>query len=392
MAKRVYIGVGGVARKVRRGYIGVGNVARKIKKAYIGVGGVARPFWAGGEVAYYGTVTSLSSARSAMGSASAGSCALFAGGYASGPVATVSAYNSSLSRSLPTGLSQARYDLQGASAGGYAVFGGGCPGSNGSAVADAYSSDLSRTSVTSLSVARISLAAVSGKGMALFGGGSRHDGNNVTDAVYSAVEGYNESLTRSILTSLQAARRNLSGCAVGKYALFGGGHTAGINDNANAASAVVDAYDTETLTRTSAANLSTARSLAMGASNGKYGLFCGGGQYATITASVYTTVDAYDENLTHSNPTALSAARNAFQGSCAASFGETALIAGGAVNGSWGTSAVVDAYDAALTRKTLQSLSTARATQGAVAGEFALFGGGNTGSGFTNIMEAFTLA
>lgn len=391
MAKRIYIGAGGVARKVKKGYIGVGNAARKLKKAYIGVGGVARPFWAGGEVAYYGTVTPLSSAKSGMGSASAGSCALFAGGYVSGRVTTVSAYNSGLSRSLPTVLSQARNDLQGASVGSYAVFGGGCPGTSGSAVADAYSSDLSKVSVTSLSVARMSLAAVSGKGMALFGGG-RHDGSNVSDAVYSTVDGYNESLTRSILPSLQTARRHLSGCAVGKYALFGGGHTVGMNDNANAASAAVDAYDTETLTRTTAASLSTARSKAMGASNGKYGLFCGGGQYATVTASVYTTVDAYDENLTHSNPTALSVARNTGLGSCAASFEGIALIAGGVVNGNWGTSAAVDSYDSALTKKTEQSLSAAKTPQGAVAGDFALFGGGYTGSGATNVVEAYTIA
>ena len=48
MAKGAYIGVGGVAKKVKKAYIGVGGVARKVKKAYIGVGGVARLFWSGG--------------------------------------------------------------------------------------------------------------------------------------------------------------------------------------------------------------------------------------------------------------------------------------------------------------------------------------------------------
>lgn len=55
MAKRIYIGVNNVARKIKKGYIGVDGIARKIKKGYIGVGGVARPFWTGGEVVYYGT-------------------------------------------------------------------------------------------------------------------------------------------------------------------------------------------------------------------------------------------------------------------------------------------------------------------------------------------------
>ena len=38
MAKKAYIGVGGVARKAKKIYVGVGSTARKVKKAYIGVG------------------------------------------------------------------------------------------------------------------------------------------------------------------------------------------------------------------------------------------------------------------------------------------------------------------------------------------------------------------
>ena len=47
MAKAQYIGVSGVARKVKKNYIGVSAVARKVKKGYIGVGGVARQYFAG---------------------------------------------------------------------------------------------------------------------------------------------------------------------------------------------------------------------------------------------------------------------------------------------------------------------------------------------------------
>ena len=57
MAKKVYAGVGGTARKVKRGYAGVNNIARKIKRGYVGIGGVARPFWAGGETLYDGKRT-----------------------------------------------------------------------------------------------------------------------------------------------------------------------------------------------------------------------------------------------------------------------------------------------------------------------------------------------
>ena len=42
MAKNLYVGVGGKARKVKALYVGVGGKARKVKKVYVGVGGKAR--------------------------------------------------------------------------------------------------------------------------------------------------------------------------------------------------------------------------------------------------------------------------------------------------------------------------------------------------------------
>ena len=42
MGKGAYIGVGGVAKKVKKMYVGVGGVAKKVKKAYVGVNGVAK--------------------------------------------------------------------------------------------------------------------------------------------------------------------------------------------------------------------------------------------------------------------------------------------------------------------------------------------------------------
>lgn len=48
MAKAIYTGVAGVARKVKTPYIGVGDKARKIKAGYIGVAGIARKFYEGG--------------------------------------------------------------------------------------------------------------------------------------------------------------------------------------------------------------------------------------------------------------------------------------------------------------------------------------------------------
>ena len=50
MAKGMFIGVSGAARKTTNAYIGVSGVARKVKKGYIGVSGVARRFFGGGQV------------------------------------------------------------------------------------------------------------------------------------------------------------------------------------------------------------------------------------------------------------------------------------------------------------------------------------------------------
>ncbi|SHO53711.1 glycine-rich domain-containing protein [Anaerocolumna xylanovorans] len=47
MAKGMYVGVNGVARKVKKMYVGVNSVARKVKKVYVGVNGVARLAWQG---------------------------------------------------------------------------------------------------------------------------------------------------------------------------------------------------------------------------------------------------------------------------------------------------------------------------------------------------------
>ena len=111
MTKKAYIGVNGIARKIKKGYVGIDNLSRKIKKAYIGVGGIARPFWSGGTLTYYGTITPLSQARGYLSATSIKGYALFGGGgYSSSRYSSVvDAYDSNLTRSTPTALSQGRH-------------------------------------------------------------------------------------------------------------------------------------------------------------------------------------------------------------------------------------------------------------------------------------------
>lgn len=62
MAKSIYIGVDGKARKAKNIYIGVDGKARKVKKMYIGVNGVARLCYTS-EVTVTVTVTIVQSAN-----------------------------------------------------------------------------------------------------------------------------------------------------------------------------------------------------------------------------------------------------------------------------------------------------------------------------------------
>ena len=134
MARGAYIGVSDKARKIKKGYIGVDGKARKIKKGYIGVGGVARPFWSGGELAYFGEISPISTARSYIESTSVGEYALLAGGviyngyqYRPSNSGTVDAYNTDLVRFSCEEIEK-RYAIGAASTENHAFFCGGASG------------------------------------------------------------------------------------------------------------------------------------------------------------------------------------------------------------------------------------------------------------------------
>lgn len=82
------------------------------------------------------------------------------------------------------------------------------------------------------------------------------------------------------ITPLSVARRSPAATTVGNYALFGGGY-------ASAYSTVVDAYD-ESLTRSTPTALSIARAYLAATTVGSCALFGGGN-----TGSVSAVVDAY---------------------------------------------------------------------------------------------------
>ena len=237
MTKACYVGIGGKARKVKKIYTGVNNVARKVKKGYVGVGGVARPFFSAEQkLSYYGEVTSLPSIADKFAAALAGEYAVFAGGDSvdgkyDAVSAVATAYSRSLVRNVPNKLSVARKSLAAASVGGYAVFAGGrnaaeYSGRTDYATVDAYNASLTRTTPTGLSVARSGMGATSVGGYALFGGGVVETldlmGNNSIKN-FATVDVYTEYLTKSTGQSLPSARYYLAAAAIGDYALFAGG-------------------------------------------------------------------------------------------------------------------------------------------------------------------------
>lgn len=153
------------------------------------------------------------------------------------------------------------------------------------------------------------------------------------------------------ISELSVARESLAGASVGNYALFAGGKY----------SAVVEAYD-NALVRSTPTALSAARYELAGASIGNYALFAGGVDHMT------NMVDAYNDSLVKSsNPAALSVARG---GIVSARVGNYVLFAGG-----WKTA--VDAYNISLVKTTPAGLSVAvKLSAAASVGNYALFAGG----------------
>ena len=177
-----------------------------------------------------------------------------------------------------------------------------------------------------------------------------------------------------VITPLSGARYRLAATTVGTYALFGGGR------DSSTFFSTVDAYS-KSLTHTTPTALSVGRSSLAAAVIGDYALF-GGGSYTSSYTTLENTVDAYDISLTRTTPTALSGSRDNL---AAASSSQYALFGGG------NSKNVVDAYDTSLTRITPTTLSMARNNLAATTiGDYVLFGGGyRTISSIQNIVDAY---
>ena len=129
-----------------------------------------------------------------------------------------------------------------------------------------------------------------------------------------------------------------------------------------------------------ATNLSAARFFMMSTTIGNYALFAGGTTKVFDSGTHKTTVDAYNDNLVRSTPTALNVARNRGGGT---SIGDYAIFAGGTNYNS--TQTQVEAYNTSLTRSLPTSLSTGMmCVASTTIGNYAVFVNGTTSSGTVN--------
>lgn len=296
MAKSAYVGVDGIARKVKKMYVGVDSKARKVKKGYIGVGGVARIWFSSDLVNYLGSVSRLdNTATGSPSAASTGDYALFAGLDPKYKTA-VEALSKSFVHSTAPDLKKARNMIGSGSIGDYAVFAGGWNSSSNYASeydrteVDAYSSTLVKKTAGSLSTKRAYASSANVGNYLLFGNGNCDNEDVLVDTYSSSlVHG-----TASALTCSESYKTNARGASTTSYALFGGGGRGSIYTN------LVDAYSSS-LVKSSAPSLSVARE-PYGASVGEFGLFIGG----KSSNGDENVVDAYSNDLVTFTATPLS--------------------------------------------------------------------------------------
>lgn len=302
MAKGAYIGVNGVAKKIKGGYIGVGGVAKKIKKAYIGVGGVAIPCFGGEGIEYYTTIRDSDIPNYKIGVSSIEQNILIAGGHdwdwstnQGSFYSKVTAYDYNLVKSFPSVLNQSRSALAGVSNHNYALFGGGYY-NNGDTVSnavDAYNKNLTKVTSTALSAARCLMAVGSVGNYALFAGGNLNDGS----ITYKTnVDAYNQTLSRSTASDFPKTDTEYTANAtIGNYVIFAGGIDFSDANNPTCSS-IVTAYNSN-LVKSTLGPLSVERNGLAGAKISNYALFAGG--YSTNTEYL-DSIDVYNNNLVRS--------------------------------------------------------------------------------------------
>lgn len=395
MAKKVYVGIGGKARKVKQIYIGIGGLARKVKKAYVGVGGVARPFWGLAEkVTYYGTIDTLSTSRSdAVGGSynvRNGSTfditAFISGGRSrTDKTAEVIKYDSNLVKTIGTPLSLARTEHGYGTSGLYTIFAGGSDADgNISNIIDVYrDGDTRLTHNFNTPRAGMGYASLDNYYSFFIGGIA------VYDTGLSNIEYLNPAMVLSVI-DLGYKTYNSVATAISTGVIFAGGQ----RDPSDYGSPTARAID-RSLTVMNITSLSNAKRGHGGATVSDYAVF-GGGIYdpGTIDDTEYfQSVDAYDSEFTKIKLDPLIEARYGLE---AISIDGYILFGPGCTYYPSPTyTNLVEVYDSDLVKQISITSSLARTGYAvANAGNYAILAGGSHSGGngaiYDNIVEAFT--
>ncbi|MDR3038863.1 MAG: hypothetical protein LBV21_06210 [Candidatus Adiutrix sp.] len=191
------------------------------------------------------TVANHPYAASGISGSRMGSSAIVAGGYVSTnnyPPALYR-YDDMLTRTALPSISQGRSH---ASSGtittndqdSHVIFAGGHVEMNSTATTDAYNSLLQRVTSENLSVSCTYIAPVSLGEKVLFAGGTLNRGT-----AQNVVAVYDNTLTRSSAPNLSQVRAYAGGVRIGKYAIIGGGGNGG--EGGGTATKSMDVYDIE---------------------------------------------------------------------------------------------------------------------------------------------------
>ncbi len=225
------------------------------------------------------SVNHLSQARNYLAATSAGTKAIFAGGYSASNVysSVVDMYDNASGTWSAGTLSQARAYLTATAVGSKAIFAGGYTGTYSKAV-DIFDSSTGIWSTTQLSQARENLSATTVGNKAIFGGGAYSGGySNVVD-IYDNTTGLWSTST------LSQGRYNLKATSVGNRAIFAGGY---LGSNSN----VADFYDLNNLSLSFGAGTGnvTAYALSGGSLSAAYINMLAGGSFTGTGGTITST-------------------------------------------------------------------------------------------------------
>lgn len=392
MSQSAYIGVDGIARKIKKMYVGVDNKARKVKKGYVGVGGIARIFFSD-QIQI--NPNPLRGPRAYMSSAKLGDYGLIAGGSGpSGRTLTAEAYDSNLTVTQLTDLSYRhdwRRQVATAGYGSYMIFAAGTDDVNktNSRDSECYDINLTKRSVGSLDKWMFNGKGGSVAGYALFAGGVGDTDGDDPNHYLSTVYTYSENLVRSSASNLSKARCQISSVTVGNYVVFCGGFNGQDGYPLSSTLSVADAYNSS-LVKTSVSSLYVAQYDPPTATIGNYGLV-GKGKTSSTQNTQPTTIEYYTSSLVHSKLGAT--ITEEMYNSATTTNNKVVLFAGGqylnsAIN-KWESVDTILSVDSNLVVSSDKKLNQTKSCMGAFSfGSFSVFlGGSHVVDGVSTIVD-----